>query len=156
MEPIGHDCWLLSCVSGHCWQHLWGSLGFLQARHVLWDQRTEGAETPENIQNNQVRKTKWVLEFWCICVNIPTLFWQKNMWLLFDQILGVSQEPGRVPYELHEVHHQPAVSPLSVHRGVCSAGDAAFWRKVSKRTSKHPHFLSSRGPLSFLVMIVDA
>lgn len=47
------------------------------------------------------------------------------------QILGLSQEPGCVPHELHEVHHQPAVPSLSLHRGVCSAGDAAVWREVS-------------------------
>lgn len=67
------------------------------------------------------------------------------------QILGLSQEPGCVPHELHEVHYQPAFSSLSLHCGVCSARDAAFWRKVSKafRNVKTVILSYQLGQLSF-------
>lgn len=53
------------------------------------------------------------------------------------QVLGLSQEPGCVPHELHEVHHQSAVPSFPLYCGVCSTGDAAFWRKVSKDLGRH-------------------
>ncbi len=85
---------------------------------------------------------------------------KKKSVISFRQILGLSQEPGCVPHELHEVHYQPAFSSLSLHRGVCSAGDAAFWRKVSKalRSVKKPtpSRLSYRGQLSSPFLICGA
>lgn len=47
------------------------------------------------------------------------------------QVLGVSEEPGRVFDELHEVHHQFALSPLPFHRGFCFVGNAAVRGEVS-------------------------
>lgn len=50
---------------------------------------------------------------------------------LLVQVLGVSEEPGRISDELHEVHHQSAFPPLPFHRGFRFAWHAAVWWKVS-------------------------
>lgn len=55
------------------------------------------------------------------------------------QVLGVSKEPGGVSYELHEVHHQFALPPLSLHRGIRSAGNAAV-RGTVRRLLLFPLF----------------
>lgn len=47
------------------------------------------------------------------------------------QVLGVSEEPGGVFVELHEIHYQFTLPPFPLHCGLCSAGHAAFWRTVS-------------------------
>lgn len=141
---------MLTCFAGYCRQHLWGGLGLLQAWHVIWDQRTEGTETSENFQDYQVSGTTkrtafqlnkaWVVVY--LCLYFHRLLFKNDkkicdFFFFFCQILGLSQEPGCVPHELHEVHYQPAFSSLSLRCGVCSAGDAAFWRKVSKRFQGH-------------------
>lgn len=59
------------------------------------------------------------------------------------QVLELLEEPGGVPAELHEVHHQPVVPPLPLHRGLCSAGDAAVRGPVSN------HFLTYHPRLSW-------
>lgn len=133
---IKHD---LAQFAGHCWQHLRGSLGLLQTWHVLWDQRAEGAAASEDIQDHQVSwKTSPITHTKKpMCFLFPFFFFvcfhkdQQSVTSL-RQILGLSQEPGCVPHELHEIHHQPAVPSLSLHRGVCPAGDAALRRKVRK------------------------
>lgn len=66
-----------------------------------------------------------------LCIYFHRALFKKSV-ISLCQILGLSQEPGCVPHELHEVHYQPAFSSLSLHCGVRSAGDAAFWGKVSK------------------------
>lgn len=140
-------------------------MGLLQTWHVIWDQRAEGAETFENFQDHQVSGTakintafqlKKSFVFLCIYFHRALFKKDKKCVISFCQILGLSQEPGCVPHELHEVHYQPAFSSLSLHCGVRSAGDAAFWRKVSKslqgRQNWHPHFFySCRGQLFFSV-----
>lgn len=45
---------LFGLFVGHRWEHLRGGLGFLQAWHIFWDQRSEGAETSQNLQDHQV------------------------------------------------------------------------------------------------------
>lgn len=47
------------------------------------------------------------------------------------QVLGISQEPGGLSSQLHEIHHQPAVPPFPVHRRLCTFGNAAFRWPVS-------------------------
>lgn len=47
------------------------------------------------------------------------------------QVLELLAEPGCVSAQLHEVHHKPSISALLVHRGLCSAGDAAVRGTVS-------------------------
>lgn len=49
---------------------------------------------------------------------------------VYSQVLGLLEEPGSVSVELHEVHHQLALSPLPFHCGLCSAWHAALWRTV--------------------------
>lgn len=129
-------------------------MGLLQTQHVIWDQRTEGAEASENLQDYQVSGTKKaaftknnVLLQKCAAAVVLFLlfvlqFLERQSVISFCQILGLSQEPGCVPHELHEVHHQPAFSSLSLHCRVCPAGDAAFWRKVNKASQiRHPFHL---------------
>lgn len=48
------------------------------------------------------------------------------------QVLELPAEPGGVPAQLHEVHHQPALPSLPLHRGLRSAGHAALWGAVSE------------------------
>ena len=48
------------------------------------------------------------------------------------KVLEFFAESGGVSAELHEVHHQSALPPLPLHRGVCSPGHAALWGTVSK------------------------
>lgn len=55
------------------------------------------------------------------------------------QVLGVSQEPGRLSSQLHEIHHQPVVPPFPVHRRLRTFGNAALWRPV--RTQQRVQFL---------------
>lgn len=43
---------LFGLFVGHRWEHLRGGLGFLQAWHIVWDQRSEGAETSQNLQDH--------------------------------------------------------------------------------------------------------
>lgn len=50
------------------------------------------------------------------------------------QILELVEEPRRFPPELHEVHHQFALPPVPLHRGLCLTGHAALRRTVSERT----------------------
>lgn len=77
---------------------------------------------------------RWLLNFYTFqLTKKPTK--QKNpegvlFYFYFFQILGLSQEFGGVPHELHEVHYQLAFPSLPLHCGVCSAGDAAVWREV--------------------------
>ena len=47
------------------------------------------------------------------------------------QVLELPAEPGGVPAQLHEIHHQPVVSPFPVHRRLCPSGNAALRRSVS-------------------------
>lgn len=47
------------------------------------------------------------------------------------QVLELLEKPGGLSAQLHEVHHQPAVPPISLHRGLCSLGHAALWGPVS-------------------------
>lgn len=47
------------------------------------------------------------------------------------QVLGVSQESGRLSPQLHEIHHQPVVPPFPVHRRLCTFRNAALWWPVS-------------------------
>lgn len=53
------------------------------------------------------------------------------------QVLGISEEPGGVIDELHEVHHQPTVPALPLHCGLRSAGHAAVWGQVQNQNC-HP------------------
>ncbi|KAK2510956.1 hypothetical protein Q9966_016776 [Columba livia] len=46
------------------------------------------------------------------------------------QVLGFPAEPGGFPAQLHEVHHQPPLPPLPLHRRLRPFGDAAFWGTV--------------------------
>lgn len=39
---------------GHCWQHLWSAVGFLQAWNVLWHQRPACSPSAEDLQDHQV------------------------------------------------------------------------------------------------------
>lgn len=50
--------------------------------------------------------------------------------LLCSQVLGITEEPGGVSIELHEVYHQLALPSLPLHSGLRSAWHAAFWRTV--------------------------
>eukprot|EP00069_Balaena_mysticetus_P005505 bmy_04847T0 len=43
------------------------------------------------------------------------------------KVLGISQEPGRLSSQLHEIHHQPVVPPFPVHRRLCPSGNATLW-----------------------------
>ena len=47
------------------------------------------------------------------------------------KVLGISEEPGGVSDELHEVHHLSHLPPLPLHCGVCTAGHAALWWQVT-------------------------
>lgn len=47
------------------------------------------------------------------------------------KVLGSSSKPCSFSAKLHEVHHQSALPPLSLHCGLCLVGDAAVWRTVS-------------------------
>ena len=53
------------------------------------------------------------------------------MFAVFSQILELIEEPCGLSSQFHEVHHQLALPPLPIHRGLRSAGHAAFWRTVS-------------------------
>lgn len=72
----------LAFFAGHCWQHLRGGLGLFQAWHIVWDQRAEGAETPENFQDHQVKMRLFIMELnyahvvalFLVCVCFTELF----------------------------------------------------------------------------------
>lgn len=49
------------------------------------------------------------------------------------QVLELFEKSGGVSAQLHEVYHQSPVPPVSLHCGVCSAGDAALRWTVSNR-----------------------
>lgn len=55
-----------------------------------------------------------------------------SYWCVFVQVLELIKEPCGIPTQLHEVHYQPAVSALPLHRGLCSAGYATLWWPVSR------------------------
>lgn len=122
----GLACHLASVCSGR-----WDFWGFLRSQSK-WGSRTVHREskswqpglhdgcwifTRSSWQKNQLNKKKTQRVYYFIII-------------FFFQILGLSQEFGGVPHELHEVHHQPAFPSLPLHCGVCSAGDAAVWREV--------------------------
>lgn len=75
-----------------------------------------------------------------------------------SQILELAEEPRGLPPEFHEVHHQLALPPLPLHRGLCSAGHAALWRTVSNLSSaltllpsslQHRHTCSHTRPILY-------
>lgn len=116
---------------GYRWQHLRGCLGFLQAWHVVRYQCTESVKTSKDFQNHQVSGS--VGQNDKKYENYSFLSWLKIIFRirhLFCQVLGLSQELGCFPHELHEVHHQPSFPPLPLHGSVCATRDAAVWRKV--------------------------
>lgn len=47
------------------------------------------------------------------------------------KVLELFEEPGGLFTQLHEVHYQPALPPLPLHRGVRPTGHAALWGTVS-------------------------
>ena len=57
--------------------------------------------------------------------------WVRRLAVCVSQVLELPEEPGGVAAQLHEVHYQPALPPLPLHRGLCPAGHAALWRTVS-------------------------
>lgn len=48
------------------------------------------------------------------------------------KVLELFEEPGGLFTQLHEVHYQPALPPLPLHRGVRPTGHAALWGNVSQ------------------------
>lgn len=62
------------------------------------------------------------------------------------QVLGISQEPGRLSSQLHEIYHQPVVPPFPVHRCLRPFGNATLWRPVS--AEQIPRILLASGQVS--------
>ena len=65
-----------------------------------------------------------------VALGVP-LSWRTQTGLP-PQVLELPAEPGGVPAQLHEVHHQPALPTLPLHRGLRSAGHAALRGTVSE------------------------
>lgn len=47
------------------------------------------------------------------------------------KVLGISEKPGRLSDELHEVHHLPHLPPLPLHRCLCTPWHAALRWQVT-------------------------
>lgn len=102
---------------------------------------------------------KTVLQFSAKCkYESQNSIWIPRSFLLpLPQVLGSSSKPGGVSAELHEVHHQSALPPLPLHRGVCLAGDAAVRRTVSIDNTWQPAHISVSTALSlrcFIFMMI--
>lgn len=67
----------------------------------------------------------------CLCKTGLVLFMLCIHIVLCGKVLELFEEPGGIPAQLYEVHHQSVVSTLPLHCGLRSAGNAAIWWTVS-------------------------
>ncbi len=169
MEVTQHDAGMF-CRSLLAAYLRWFGASSGQACHLgsvysgRWDS-WEFSRSPSKWNNESIHmksKTAFRLNEACNTTMFVCIFLQssvqtdKQSVISFCQILGLPQEPGCVPHELHEVHHQPAVSALSLHRGVCFAGDAAFRGEVSEACQNwHPESFQGRPSSLFLIRAAD-
>lgn len=58
------------------------------------------------------------------------------------QVLELSEKSGGLSAQLDEVYHQSSVPSVSLHCGVCSAGDAALRRTVSIKSRRGQQFVT--------------